>query len=315
MNIQRIDLNLLVYLDVLLDEESVSKAANRLGITQPAMSNGLKRLRELFGDPLLIRTSTGMSPTERARELRPAVREALGLIEQTVQPQDQFDPAQNERIFRIMASDYAESTLIPQLLANLSERAPHIQLDILTPSDVAFSDLEQAKVDMAINRFDQMPGSFHQQTVWYDNFSCLMHKDNPAAANFDLDHYINAQHIWVSKTGMGKGVGITSREVQRFGRVDEALTQYGLQRNISVFTRNYQVAVLFSEQPNLIATVPTRLAELQRDNPKLVIRKPPFSIPPFELKMAWSPLLQHNHAHRWFRHLVLEVKDQILGNT
>lgn len=312
MNNAKVDLNLLVYLDILLEEKNVTKAAGKLGITQPAMSNGLKRLRELFGDPLLIRTSSGMTPTERAEELRPVIREALGIIEQTIQPQEAFDASKSDRIFRIMTSDYAESTLIPRLLFKIQQTAPSIRLDILTPSDVAFNDVEQGKVDMAINRFDQMPNSFHQQTVWYDNFSCLMHRDNPALKEFNLESYISVPHIWVSKTGMGKGVGINPGDAQRFGRIDEALNQYGLQRNITVFTRHYQVAVQLARQQNLIATLPTRLALLQKDDKELVIKKPPFAIAPFELKMAWSPLLQHNHAHRWFRQLVLESRDEVL---
>src|SRR5262245_16213581 len=111
MNIERIDLNLLVYLDVLLRERNVTRAASYLNITQPAMSNGLRRLRELFDDPLLVRTSEGMTPTERALELQPVVRGVLASVEREVQPRKPFDPAESTRLFRIMASDYAESTL------------------------------------------------------------------------------------------------------------------------------------------------------------------------------------------------------------
>ena len=117
MNISRIDLNLLVYLDVLLREKNVTKAADQLGITQPAMSNSLRRLRQLFDDPLLIRTSQGMTPTERAVELQPLVRNIIASVEQAVQPSAEFDLAESDRVFRIMASDYAESTVIPALLS------------------------------------------------------------------------------------------------------------------------------------------------------------------------------------------------------
>jgi DNA-binding transcriptional LysR family regulator len=116
MNLSRLDLNLLVYLDVLLAERNVSRAAARLGITQPAMSNGLRRLRDLLDDPLLVRTSHGMQPTERARAIEPEVRHALHIIEQAVQPQAEFHPAGAARVFRIMASDYGEATLLPRLL-------------------------------------------------------------------------------------------------------------------------------------------------------------------------------------------------------
>ncbi|MCV6625276.1 MAG: LysR family transcriptional regulator, partial [Cellvibrionaceae bacterium] len=234
MNISRIDLNLLVYLDVLLRERNVTKAASQLGISQPAMSNGLKRLRELFADPLLVRTSEGMTPTERATELAPMVRAVLADIEKAVQPREDFDAQGSERVFRIMASDYAESTLFPRLLKRLRNEAPGVTLDIMTPSDVSFLDVEQGKVDMVINRFDSMPQSFHQLTVWKDSFSCLMSKKNPARHDFDLDKYLHSKHVWVSKTGMGVGVGVNPSDVQRLGWVDEALAEAGHKREINV---------------------------------------------------------------------------------
>jgi len=309
MNISRIDLNLLVYLDVLLREKNVTRAAEQLGITQPAMSNGLRRLRDLFNDPLLIRTSEGMSPTERAAELQPLVREVLSKIEMVVQPGD-FEANESDRVFRIMASDYAESTLFPRLLEKIRAQAPHISLDILTPSDVTFLDVEKGKIDMAINRFDQLPKSFHQVTLWRDNFSCLMSADNPALDNFNLDAYLASHHIWVSKTGMGVGTGMSPRDVQKLGWVDEALADIGCQRHIRIFTRHYQVAALLAQQPDLIATLPMRAALLHTDDKRLAIRKPPFPIVPIELKMAWSPLLQHNPGHIWLRRLISEVAQE-----
>ena len=174
MNLNRIDLNLLVYLDALLRERNVTQAANQLNLSQPAMSNGLRRLRELFDDPLLVRTSDGMTPTERALELEPIVRDVLMNIDRAVQPRSAFDPGDAQRVFRIMASDYAESTLLPYVLDKLRTEAPGITLDIMTPSDVSFLDVERVKVDMVINRFDSMPQSFHQIHLWDDSFSCLL---------------------------------------------------------------------------------------------------------------------------------------------
>ncbi|MGI1677809.1 MAG: LysR family transcriptional regulator [Cellvibrionaceae bacterium] len=307
MNINRIDLNLLVYLDVLLRERNVTKAASQLGISQPAMSNGLRRLRQLFDDPLLVRTSEGMTPTERASQLAPLVREVLVNIEKAVQPQTAFDPSASDRVFRIMASDYTESTLLPALLRELREQAPKVCLDILTPSDVSFLDVEQGRVDMVINRFDTMPQSFHQTTVWEDKYACLMSVDNPIRENFDLDAYLSAQHVWVSKTGMGVGVGINPKDSQRLGWVDEVLRKQGKKREISVFTRHYQAAMLLAEQKDLVVTIPQKAADLQKNNPRLVALPTPFEIPTFELKMAWSPLLQHNPAHQWIRRLVTSI--------
>ncbi|HQY72013.1 MAG: LysR family transcriptional regulator [Gammaproteobacteria bacterium] len=316
MNIGRIDLNLLVYLDVLLRERNVTRAASYLGITQPAMSNGLRRLRELFDDPLLVRTSEGMTPTERALELQPVVRSVLAAVERAVQPKKPFDAARSTRVFRIMASDYAESTLIPAVLERLQREAPDIALDIMTPSDVSYLNVEQGKVDMVINRFDSMPQSFHQNTVWQDSFSCLLSVDNPLlAGGFDLESYLHAQHVWVSKTGMGVGVGVDPSAAQDLGWVDEALARLGRKRRITVFTRHYQVAVLLATQKHLVVTVPSKLALLMRDNPRVAIKPPPFEIPPFELKMAWSPLLQRNPGHQWMRRLIGEVAREIDGDT
>lgn len=312
MNLSRIDLNLLVYLDVLLRERNVTKAANQLGISQPAMSNGLRRLRELFGDPLLVRTSEGMTPTERAQQLEPIIREVLSEIDKAVQPRADFDPKNSDRIFRIMASDYAEAALMPFVLNLLRREAPNIALDIMTPSDVGFLDVEQGRVDMVINRFDAMPLSFHQSTVWKDSFSCLMSVNNPIQHDFNLETYLNTQHIWVSKTGMGVGTGIDPSDSQRLGWVDEILSQQGKKRHITVFTRHYQVAMLLAEQQDLVLTIPSRAAALQSNNPRLIIKPPPFEIEPIELKMAWSPLLQNDPAHRWMRRLVMEVaRDEV----
>lgn len=310
MNLHKVDLNLLIYLDILLREQNVTKAAQQLGISQPAMSNGLKRLRDLFKDPILIRTSSGMTPTERATELEPLVRNVLTNIEQFVQPKADFEPFSSNRIFRIMASDYAESTLLPGLVDHLRQHAPGIILDILTPSDVAFRDVEQGKVDLVINRFEDMPLSFHQSTVWRDSFSCVLGSNNPIADNLDLETYLNAQHVWCSKTGMGIGVGVNPENIQRLGWVDEALDRIGQKRKTTVFTRHYHAAMLLCEKQDLIATVPTRCANLLAQHSSLRVLPAPFDIPQMELKIAWSPLLQHNPAHKWMRHLIQRIANE-----
>lgn len=305
--LHRIDLNLLVYLDVLLRECNVTQAANQLGLSQPAMSNGLRRLRDLFNDPLLVRTSDGMTPTARALELEPLVRDILSGIERAIQPTSEFDPMDAKQVIRVMASDYAESTLFPAVLQQLRELAPGLTLDVMTPSDVSFLDVERGKIDLVINRFDQMPQSFHQITLWTDSFACLLSRDNPILERFDLESYLAANHIWVSKTGMGVGVGVDPDDVQRLGWVDHALDAMGKKRNIRVFTRHYQAAMTLAEQNDLIVTLPTRATWLKRDNPRVVVRDCPFTVPPLELKMAWSPLLQHNPAHRWVRQLITQI--------
>jgi DNA-binding transcriptional LysR family regulator len=313
VNVDRFDLNLLIYLDVLLRERSVTKAAQALGITQPAMSNGLKRLRELFGDPVLVRTSDGMSATERALELQPLVRNILAAVDSAVQPTGVFESQISSRVYRIMVSDYAEATLVPAMVKRLRSEAPGVILDFLTPSDVTYKDVEQGKVDMAINRFDELPQSFHQKTLWTDDFSCLVNPRNAVLNNFCLEGYLSANHIWVSKTGMGVGTGVnpTRDKAVQLGWVDEALERAGHKRNISVFTRHYQMPALLAANNDLIATLPTRIARIQARSGELTMVEPPYEIPPFELKMAWSPLVHHNPPHKWMRALIAEESEKI----
>ena len=306
-NLNQIDLNLLVYLEVLLRERNVTQAANQLGLSQPAMSNGLRRLRALFDDPLLVRTSEGMTPTERALELEPLVKDILLGVDRAMQPATEFEPRAAQMVVRIMASDYAESTLFPAVLTELRDNAPDITLDIMNPSDVSFLDVERGKVDLVINRFDQMPQSFHQITLWKDSFSCLLSPNHPILDDFSLESYLSADHIWVSKTGMGVGVGVDPSDVQRLGWVDSALAQLGEKRRIRVFTRHYQAAMTLAEQNDLIVTLPTRATWLKQNDPRVAIRQVPFDVPPLELKMAWSPLLHNNAPHRWVRQFITRI--------
>jgi len=298
-------------MDVLLRERNVTRAAEQLGITQPAMSNGLRRLRDLFQDPLLLRTSEGMTPTEKAKEIQPLLRDILNDVQQIVEPSDDFDAVESKKVFRIMCSDYAEATLLPNIVTRMRTLAPNIIFDCLTPSDVSYKDMELGKVDMAINRFNEMPSSFHQNIIWHDNFSCLINKNNPLANDWTLDSYVAAHHIWVSKTGMGVGFGVNPEKSGGLGWVDQALSDIGKRRRITLFTRHYSMPALVASNNDLVATLPTRVAEMQAKSFGLILKSPPFAIPDFEFKMAWSPVLQSNAAHRWLRRLIMEEAEKI----
>jgi DNA-binding transcriptional LysR family regulator len=311
VNISKVDLNLLIYLDTLLRECNVTRAANQLNITQPAMSNGLKRLRVLLNDPIMVRTSDGMVPTERAKELQPIIRGVLLTLEETLQPNIEFEPSTSKRVYRIMASDYAASTLAPVLLSRLQQLAPDTTLDIVTPSDVTFHDVENGKVDMAINRFDNLPQSFHRKSIWKDSFSCVINSNNPVLKGYSLEAYLQARHIWVSKTGFGVGVGMDPADVQKLGWVDEALARLEKHRNIASFTRNYHVAIHLAKAQNLIATLPTKVAKIYNDDPTLTIIEPPFAIPPIQLDMIWSPLLHRDASHIWLRQQITDVAKEL----
>lgn len=311
MKLSNIDLNLLVYFDALLQEKNVTNAAQQLGISQPAMSNSLKRLRELFNDPILVRTSEGMAPTLKALELQPKIHRALTNIEYFIQPTLNFSPEESERVFRITASDYAEATLIPGILKTLREIAPKVTLDIMNPSDVNFNDMEQGKVDLAINRFDKIPVTFHQLNLLADDFSCVLRADNPFVDELNLVNYLKSHHVWVSKSGIGMSANLSAEELQKMGWVDMALSNIDKRRKIAVFTRHFLSALQLVQEHNLIVTLPTRAAQKAVNYNNLVIRPVPFNIDPIELHVLWPPILNDNPGHVWLRKIITDVASNV----
>ena len=161
MNIRDVDLNLLVMLDALLREQSVTRAARAMDITQPAMSNALKRLRKLLGDPVLVRTASGMQPTARAAQLHRPVRNVLAEMEALIAPNRAFEPETAERLFTILITDYAASILMPHIVDVLEDEAPNIALNILSAGSDAIDQIERGEADFLVNEFGRLPANFH----------------------------------------------------------------------------------------------------------------------------------------------------------
>ena len=196
MNIRDIDLNLLVFLDALLRERSVTKAALAMDISQPAMSNALRRLRKLLGDPVLVRTASGMQPTDRALKLQRPVRNALAQLETAIAPNRAFEPATAERLFTVLITDYAASVLMPHVVSVLEREAPNIALNILSAGSDAIDQIERGEADFLVNRFGKLPANFHQHKLWSDRMACLIRKDHPALVEADGDDRVADLHIW-----------------------------------------------------------------------------------------------------------------------
>ncbi|WP_348762448.1 LysR family transcriptional regulator [uncultured Salinisphaera sp.] len=229
MNIRDVDLNLLVMLDALLREQSVTRAARAMDITQPAMSNALKRLRKLLGDPILVRTASGMQPTARAAQLHRPVRNVLAEMEALIAPNRAFEPETAERLFTILITDYAASILMPHVVDVLEHEAPNIALNILSAGSDAIDQIERGEADFLVNEFGRLPANFHQQRLWDDRLACLIRADHPALAAADgtltLETFLSQRHVLITQTGVG------------LSRIDEALADRGLSRRISVLTR------------------------------------------------------------------------------
>lgn len=299
MNIRDIDLNLLVMLDALLREQSVTRAARAMNITQPAMSNALKRLRTLLGDPVLVRTASGMQPTARAEQLHRPVRNALAQMEAALAPHRAFEPASAERLFTILITDYAASVLMPHIVGVLEEEAPQLALNILSVDADAIDQIERGEADFLINEFGRLPANFHTQRLWHDRLACLIRADHPALAGPDgvltLDAFMAQRHVLITQTGVG------------LSRIDERLADLGLARQISVLTRHYQLPRELVAHSDMIVALPARIARYQARHLGLAVHPPPLELPAFEIGIAWGALDHHDIAHRWLRERIIAI--------
>jgi DNA-binding transcriptional LysR family regulator len=296
MNISDIDLNLLVFLNALLDECNVTRAAERVGITQPAMSNALKRLRLLLKDPLLVRTQRGMEPTERALALKRPVQAALVQLQTALDPPSMFDPKRTRRQFTLMITDYAASVLLPALSARLARGAPNVVLNVVGSGADSFAAIERGAEDFVIDRFDSLPESFRSRLLWRDAYVCVLRRGHPALAEgLTLTSYLALDHILITRTGVG------------LGQTDAALAARNLQRRIAVFTRHYHLPPRLIAGSDLCAMLPEHLVRTYLHHLPIEWVEPPLPLPPIEIRMVWGPVIHYDRAHRWLRSVIADV--------
>jgi DNA-binding transcriptional LysR family regulator len=223
MNVRSLNLNLVPILEALLSERSVTRAARRLGMTQPAVSNALAQLRVIFDDPILVRSGPRMTPTQRALELETPLAEWLAELERLLGP-GEFDPAKESRTFTLATTDYVGFVLLPLLLAELARRAPGIRLRIQAwPHHRVTPSLERGEVDLMIGFYEQLPASHREETLFEDRFVCIVRKDHPRVGRrLTLGQYVKLEHILVSADPHGPGV------------VDHALAARGSSRSVAL---------------------------------------------------------------------------------
>ena len=298
MRLHELDLNLLFALDALLEEGSVTKAARRVGITQPAMSNALKRLRLALGDELLVRAGSGMVPTPRAVELAGPLREALGTLQRALDSDAQFDPETATRSFRIASTDYAELVLLPELAARLRDRAPSVDLFVRAlEGEVPRNDLESGDLDLAVGVFPDPPAGHVQQGLFRDRFVCVVREDHPRVprGGLDLETYCRLEHILIAPRGEGPGI------------VDNSLARQGRARRIAVRVPHFLVAPLLVAKSDMVLTLASRVACQMAPVLGLRILQPPLELPTFTIRQIWHGRYRHDPAHRFLRGLVAEV--------
>ncbi len=290
MDIKAFDLNLLASLEALLAERNVTRAAERLGLSQPALSAQLAKLRLLFNDPLLLPAPRGMTPTARALALAAPLARALTELRGVVEAGAVFDPVAARFDARIAASDYAQTTLLVPLMERLRATAPGIRLAWVNLDTGAIErQLEQGAIDFALTTPRDAPSSAHSRVVAHDRFVCAMRPGHPLATSpLTLEALCAAEHVQMSP-----------RSGAFAGPADDWLAELGLTRRVALSVPGLLVIPEVLTRSDLIAVVQERVANSFAD--RLAVRELPLASPGFTLIAVWHARDQHNAAHRWLR--------------
>jgi DNA-binding transcriptional LysR family regulator len=299
MDIRTVDLNLLVALDALLAERNVTRAAARLKLSQSALSAALARLRTLFGDPLLLRTSGGMLPTSKGQELVAPVRLVLAEIGRIVQQPGTFDPAGAERTFTIAASDYVEFAILPRLVDYLEAQAPRARLAV-RPMDFGAvgRSLEAGEVDLGILGAGFAPPSVRSRPLFVERFVCVVRNGHPRVGErLTLDEYCALDHVLVSPSG-----GAFSAPA------DDALAAIGRTRHVRLSVPHFLLVPEILRRSDMIAVLPERLARGYGD--RFRIFDLPFELAPFSVVAVWHERTHRDPALAWLRQSLADLMSE-----
>ena len=297
VNLKSFDLNLLLALKALLEEKNVSRAAEKLCLSQPAMSHILRRLRDQLDDPILVKSASGLVPTARALALLEPTAAVLREIERIVEPPPEFDPATSRRRFVISTSDYVGFALLPTLAESMIRIAPHIEVHIRQPiTGPPHIVLEKDNIDLAIG-FDAIFGSTPHvcsQALMGESIVCLTRKSNAQVPGDDISlaQFLEGKHVLISWREAGTGL------------IDDSLAKLGLRRNVFLVLPNFLTTPWILEKTDLMLCLPQRMAEQFVQLAPLKILPIPIDLPRYELMMLWHPRHEKDHAHMWLRERV-----------
>ncbi len=297
VDLRDVDLNLLVAFEALMQTRSVSRMAERLHVGQPSASHALKRLRELLGDPLFVRTPGGMMPTPRALALAEPVRTILSSIEATLFSGASFDPITANRIFRIGAMDYAQAVIADPLLAVLRTQAPGCKLILTTTDcDTAGRSLERGEIDLAIGAFPQMRAASHQQLLYREHYDCVFDaKACQLGKRITRAQWLGLPHIIMSVHG------------DDAGPLDDLLKTSGERRDVVVATPNFLAIPFLLRDKRLLAALPSRMARAFCNKLGLSTSPLPFAAPAFDVTMIWNARTADEPGAMWLRDQILAV--------
>jgi DNA-binding transcriptional LysR family regulator len=301
-NFRTIDLNLLRVFDEVMAERSLTKAARNLALTQPAVSNAMRRLRDTLGDDLVRRSGQGLEPTPRANALWPAVREALRQLQETLVP-NPFDAATSTATFVLAMADATASELIPGLLTVAERDAPGVSLRIVPLStrdprrlldaeaaDLAIGHFPAALADLTASAQAGGAVSYAHQRLYEGEYVCVMRKNHPLADKpLTIARYCEARHLLVSFSG------------RPFGFIDEALASLQRKRRVVITVNQFFTAGRVVSQSDLLTVLPRHFVRVADAGHSLIVKDLPFEMPVVHVDALWHKRLQHSSAHQWLR--------------
>ncbi|MFB7599133.1 LysR family transcriptional regulator [Streptomyces sp. NPDC056160] len=299
VHIERVDLNLLAPLAALLEERHVSRAAELAGVSQPAMSRALQRLRDTLGDELLVRTPGGYRLTPRAERVQRQLRAVVPRLESLFAPEG-FDPAEAAEAFRVAGTDYTR-VFAPAVFQRVFRESPRSTLHFRTWHDTIYEDLDRGVVDLVFFARSEPATALHTEHLFDDRFMCVLSADHPLAEQpgIALDEYMEATHVIVGTIG------------ERQTAIDRRLEDLGARRRAGLTVPYHSLAVRSVPGTRLILTLPARLLTEQRADPGIRILPAPHEIRALDYRMAWHPRLDGDLGQRWFRDAVRAVTAEL----
>ncbi|MEQ8292772.1 MAG: LysR family transcriptional regulator [Roseovarius sp.] len=295
LELRNVDLNLLVMLGVLLEERSVTRAAGRLNMSQPAVSRALGRLRMAFADPLLVEDRGGYCLSARAEDIQPRLKRLLADAGDLMSARE-FVPADAVGTIRLLMPDLEATTLAPSLLARLQAEAPALDLEIHPLAGPVFEALGSDTADALIGVIGDAPSGIHARALYDDRYVTLMRRDHPARGlDLTLERYLDLGHIAVSVAGTGRSA------------VDEALAELGQTRRVQVRVPSFLAALEIAARSDLLLTIPSSLARTEAARDRLDARPPPLPLAGFTMRLLWHARHQESPRHIWLRNMIVEV--------
>ncbi|HEU5067803.1 MAG TPA: LysR family transcriptional regulator [Sphingomicrobium sp.] len=301
MNLRSLDLNLLLVFDAIYNERNISKAARKLHLSQPAVSNALTRLREYLKDPLFERRSQGMIPTSRAKAVARPIRQALDTLNRGLLGDDVFDFTNSTREFVIGVEDYGETIILPRLLERLCKTAPNISVKIRPePATLLKSALREGEVDLALDYFPLREADYSSQCVLTDSLLSLARREHPRIGKrLSLNVYLAQHHV------------VLAPRTNTMPMIDLALSKRGRQRRIAVVVPHFLSMPVIVQSSDLICTLPKRMALLYAAHFDLTSYAVPLRIPRFPIYLLWHETADKDAGHSWFRNCLIDFCRQL----